>query len=466
MSNSISLKNVVARIFGTGKDESPPFDWEGWNAPETLSAPHKPQAAVRSSTEIVEGLKRCIASTGEARVGRIQLIGLSKFRDAFGADWARMEEKAKAVAAAAIERRLAKGDIYTQYGEEDYIILFASLTECEAQVKSALIAREISNRLVGACADSSLVEIKTAVAVVGPELKFEDVDPDFLLKGVLQRAAAPPDPPLEEEAAAAGETAQPSGDPLARLSPAFVYRPIWFVKRKIISSYVCVPARAERSGNIAYGYSVLHGGENSGMVGDLDCATLQRIASDLDKRAGHESTPILCMAVHLETLARTATRTRFFEICGTIPAPLRQRIIFELVGVPTDIAPSRLYQISTLLRAACRAVLLRVPLDFRDFARVRGQPFHALCADLGGKPQSEAEKIREMEQFAERVRRRGFRTYTHGLRSVGLTVAAVYAGFDYIDGDTVTSLNEGPAQIRTFELEDVFRSLIAEGPSV
>jgi hypothetical protein len=466
VSQSVSLKSVIARIFGTGDDEIASYDWEGGEVPETLSAPQKPQAAVRSPADVVEGLKRCIASTGEARVGRIQLIGLSKFREAFGADWARMEEKAKAVAAAAIERRLAKGDIYTQYGEEDYIILFASLTECEAQVKSALIAREISNRLIGACADSSLVEVKTAVAVVGPELKFEDVDPDPLLKDVLRRAAAPVDPPLEPPAAASTETDQPSGDPLARLSLAFVYRPIWFVKRKIISSYVCVPARAERSGNIAYGYSVLPGGDKSGLVGDLDCATLQRIAGDLDKRAGHESTPILCTAVHFETLARTATRTRFFEICGTIPAPLRQRIIFELVGVPTDIAPSRLYQISTLLRAACRAVLLRVPLDFRDFARVRGQPFHALCADLSGDSQSEAEKIREMEQFAERVRRRGFRTYTHGLRSVGLTVAAVYAGFDYIDGDTVTSLNEGPAQIHTFELEDVFRSLIAEGPSV
>jgi hypothetical protein len=391
---------------------------------------------------------------------------LSKFRQVFGAEWARMEEKAKAVAAAAIERRLAKGDIYTLYGEEDYIILFASLTECEAQVKSALIAREISNRLIGACADSSLVEIKTAVAVVGPELKFENIDPDPLLKEVLHRAAAPVDPPLEPPTPGSSEASGLSGDPLARLSLAFVYRPIWFVKRKIISSYVCVPARAERSGNIAYGYAVLPGGDKSQLVGDLDCATVQRLAADLDKRAGHESTPILGMAIHFETLARTATRTRFFETCRIIPAPSRQRIIFELVGVPRDIAPSRLYQLATLLRAACRAVLLRVPLDFRDFARVRGNPFHALCADLSGEFQSEVEMIREMEQFAERVRRRGFKTYTHGLRSVGLTVAAVYAGFDYIDGDTVTSLNEGPAQIRTFELEDLFRSLIAEGPSV
>lgn len=464
MAKSLKLKRIMEHVFGLHAEETA--------VPASEASPvrhpsHERIAAtpggVATPHEVAAGMLRVIQSGDRAKLGHLQLIGLSKFREIFGPDWPQMEEKARSIASTAIARHLVKGDMFTPYGNEEYLVLFGALTETEAQVKTALIAQEISSRLIGDAPHAPTVDIKTAVAVVGDELMFETVDANRLLRETVKRALRPTDPVLHPEVTdaklAAGSPVS-CEEALAAIPIAFVYRPIWFVSRKVISSYVCLPARATSSGGVLYGHNVLPGKEQSGLVAALDCVTLHTVSRALDGWTADDPMPVVSMAVHFETMARSSIRDQFFEICKTLSPSVRDHLVFELVAVPEDVASSRMYQLLSLMKVFCRATLLRFPLGCRNLDRIANQPLHGVGLELGDDQRPERDLIKEMELFAQRVSHYGYRSYIHGVRSVSLAVSAFSAGFDYIDGDSVMSINNSPASIHSFKVEDIYRFIL------
>jgi hypothetical protein len=464
MASPLHVKEILDHFLGLdraeGKTAGSRPGADAASADLSESGPTSP--AKSTHHEVIEGLKRVIGTDGQALVGQVQLIGLSKFRGVFGAEWPAIRDKARAIASAAIERRLVKGDVFTLYGDEDYLILFASLPEREAQIKCAMIAEEVSKRLIGESADPSVVEVKSAVRVVGKDIKFEKIDVDRIFKSLLaQRVSMPDDKTVPRKNSAELSTKEKEKENVAHtlttLNIIYVYRPIWFIKQNVVSSYTCVPARVTDEGRFAYGSKVLPGGERSGLVGTLDCMTLRRILGDLEKlMQGGTIPPVLGMAIHFETLAISSVRNLFFEICRAIPEPNRRRIVFELLGVPSDIAHPRLYEIVSLVKPFCRAVLLRLQINSHNLIPLDNVPLHAVGLELSDELRPEADLMREMQSFAVRAEKHGFKKYVHGLRSVSLITAAVYAGFDYVDGDPLTSIVDTHADIRRFHPLDLF----------
>jgi hypothetical protein len=61
-----------------------------------------------------------------------------------------------------------------------------------------------------------------------------------------------------------------------------------------------------------------------------------------------------------------------------------------------------------------------------------------------------------MERLAAMAAKAGLRSYAHGLTSVSLTTAAIGAGFDYIDGDVVTTVVDTPVEAYRFEARNIY----------
>src|SRR5262249_44071915 len=118
--------------------------------------------------------------------GRINLIGLNKVKERFGASWERVADRADRIARNTIERYLVKGDIYgSMQGGVAYVIVFAQLPDHQAKIKCALIGTEIARALLGE-EGTELLEIKTGTAQVDGSFKLEDVR--------LDEAALAPEP--------------------------------------------------------------------------------------------------------------------------------------------------------------------------------------------------------------------------------------------------------------------------------
>ena len=64
-----------------------------------------------------------------------------------------------------------------------------------------------------------------------------------------------------------------------------------------------------------------------------------------------------------------------------------------------------------------------------------------------------------MGGFVERANGAGLQTYLHGIPSISLIAAAIASGFEYIDGQPVTSLAEVSLEIQPFKLKDLYATL-------
>lgn len=68
----------------------------------------------------------------------------------------------------------------------------------------------------------------------------------------------------------------------------------------------------------------------------------------------------------------------------------------------------------------------------------------------------EARLLADMERFAASAKKAGLSTYAHGLRTISQTIGAIAAGFDFLDGDVVTSVVDMPCGAYVVKMSDLF----------
>ena len=129
------------------------------------------------------------------------------------------------------------------------------------------------------------------------------------------------------------------------------------------------------------------------------------------------------------------------------------------MGTPQGVSLSRLGAIVGILLSFGRGVNLRTTLQDTDFQTYREARLFGVGVEVGRAAVSDEALINSFQRFVERAERYGLRTYIHGLSSLSMTAAAVGAGFDFIDGDAVTSVTESPVAYR-FSIEDMYENLL------
>lgn len=428
-------------------------------APEGLasSSAGVPEAAGPiSSTDLLGRLQRVAGEGAELVAGRVNFLDLDKLKEAVGPRWDQMSERVGEVVRRAIERRLTPADMYTQFAGHRYLILFSRLSPEEAQLKCALIGEEISKRLLGESLPKEAVRVQTAVSRVDGTVGLEAVPGvDQMAEALYARVGvAVPASPVGPEPTISRSSA--SDDPMQAVR--LMYRPMWDVKRNVVSTYIYVPAAALRGGGVSIGEGVISRIEEPGVAFDLDLMIVQKLIDDLAELQETGRQLLLAAPVHFETMATSGRRAAYMRVCQIIPPAQRRYVIFELVDVPSGIPQSRLLEIATMLKRNARSLMLRTSLTDPRLRSLGETGVPVVGVNLAELRLPERQVMKAMDRFCELAQKSGLRTYVHGLRTLSLTTAAVGAGFDYIDGDVVTSVVEAPGGLYHFDTRSLFKS--------
>lgn len=400
-----------------------------------------------------------IRGADEVMAGKVQLIGLERIRERFGDGWSRVAERADRIAEQAIRRRLNSHDIMTKVHDLNYLVLFTGVPQEEAQLRCRMIADDIARELLGDEGSAELLEVKTAVAQVDKEVSFEETPSLEALSSLLLAGAEGASPPTDAQPPARPRAAwtQPA-DPLDAVE--FVYRPMWDVKRKVVSAFLCLPALRLPGGQRVVGEQSIPGIESEDVQKTLDNRLLDRVLEDLSKVAQAGRRLLLALPVHFNTIAAASRRLEYLNECRRLPPGVAKLLLFEIVGAPSGVPQSRILELATALRTQSRAVLFRTPIWSSGWGELSQAGILAVGADLSRENAPEATLMERFVKFAETADAKRLGCYLHGLRSLSLTVSAVGAGFHYLSGQPIADLADAPPDAHHFSLADLYDATV------
>ena len=111
------------------------------------------------AADFAHKIKEIAGNSPNLAAGGINIIGLSNIKKHFGEKWPRMADKVHAIIHQSISRHTSRDDVFTSYQDTAYVIIFSRLTPEQGQLRCVLIAEEISLRIFGEKANSSLIEV-------------------------------------------------------------------------------------------------------------------------------------------------------------------------------------------------------------------------------------------------------------------------------------------------------------------
>jgi hypothetical protein len=383
-------------------------------------------------------------ANGPMQVGRLSLKAV---RTRLGAAWPHYQQTVHDVTRRAITRHVGGGAAFVPLDADQYfLVLPAGSGVLDLAARMKLAAAEISRLLFGDEGSADLLDVTTStIAGTGSG------DPD----------PAQPAPPSAAEPGAAAAKAEAranpwatDGDPLAQVGA--VYRPMWDARRQVIRTYICVPAMRQASGRLLVGESGIPRMGEAEIVQRLDEMIAYKVLTDLRSLMLEEKWLMLGVPVHFETLGTWARRQAYFKPFEALPQAARAMLLFELIGAPDGVPQGRLLELSSSLRRLGRGVFLRAPLVCTTFRSPAETGLIGIGSDLSEAAGSEGTIMRAMDHFNEAAQKVGFRTYVHGARSTSLAIAAVASGYNFIDGDAVSTVMGAPDRSKQFELVDLF----------
>jgi hypothetical protein len=451
-------------------------------APRRVATPRKPLTwskaggAEADEAAFVDQIRRMLERTPSVHASRLNIIGLKHVKERLGPSWQHVADRADRIARNIIERHLEPGDIFATCGEDSYITVFARLSEQEARVKCYLIGNEIVRTLLGEDAAEQL-EVKTAVTRVDGSVDLQAVGSmETLFAGaeVISPLAPPSEcaPPAPAAEAADGLDKDLPFVPIKRDRPPtksgaaranlltgveFVFRPMWDPMRSVIATYLCVVQvkLPEADGVVGDASRAVAG--DSDAVAQLDSLTIARVKQELTAMAADGRRVIIAMPIHFDTLCSAARRRRCAAEIGSIPEPMKQYLVIEIIDVPAGVLKPRLIEVIAPLRPHCRAVSLQVAIGTIDFTHFRGIGISAVGADIAHLAKPEVILMQQLARFQRAAAKAEVVTFLHGAQSRSLVVAAAGARFHYVDGDAVAATLARPDRIVPFQLDDLYR---------
>ncbi|MFC5356102.1 hypothetical protein [Azospirillum himalayense] len=425
-------------------------------AADCRSACHLNDAAFRDKA-------RNILSSGRTvTAGAVHLIGLEDIRDHLGKRWETVKDRVQDYTGRLLEKMLSPQDVWFRHGEAQFIIVFAHADVKAAQLICGKIVETLHQTLLGH-SDTSQIIVKTALVEIDGSIAIGSARLDDL----LHRAASQPERPADRtDPTAQPTTAQPTAQSVAqpeaeerqRLSPtdfAFgngeppprpkvLFRPVYDVRNKVISTYTCRPdLHTCRHINQITVDDVLQ----EEAIFDYDMETLCHAVRTYNELYKNKFRYAQTIPVHFETLASVRRRREYLQSCRMIPNCLIPFLAFELEGLPQGIPNGRLAEMVTMLRPFGRATIVILREENADIATYAnaGVKGVGLAMDFRDGDQRCIDKI---NAFCPVPRKHGLFAYLDGIRNVEQFQAAIEAGAAYVGGAVVGKDSDVPEHMR------------------
>jgi EAL domain-containing protein (putative c-di-GMP-specific phosphodiesterase class I) len=396
---------------------------------------------VSGSDNTFKNLQNFLSDKTSASKGRVYVLDLDALKEKIGNNWERHKQKVHSTAYSVIERRTDPSDLYDKWDDEHFLIAFDVIDEARSRIKINLIAQEIAHRLVGGKDSNKYVNVSRADTDIQGNLIWEkDADPSNLID----------EPIRERDFSGAKKISAPifSGD------VGFVFRPLWYIKNQIISSYYCIPVRSISEGRFSSSYEVIDDIQNMNAIKALDLLSAKKAYEVAEKLDESHKPALIALPLHFESLASTTRKTDLVNQCAKNLKSHNRRIVTELVDLPGGIPQSRLQGLIQSIKPFSRAVMARFKLGQMDFSGFRNIGLFAVGVDIFNDKRNEGKIIEDIERFAHMAEKANLNTYIHGVRTTSLATAAICAGIDYIDGYAISEVVEHPMDIKFMTIKE------------
>jgi hypothetical protein len=222
-----------------------------------------------------------------------------------------------------------------------------------------------------------------------------------------------------------------------------VFRPAWNPKVGAVSAFVCTPERSGREGALVGEAAMPAGADEDGIM--LSDMHILRVAIESVATLVARRTPALIVAsIRYQSLAGKH-KTRVLEALRAIPRELKQYMIVDLVGIPTDSSKSIIGANIQSFIQFCRSVTGRTNLQRPLFASFTELNLSFVGIDLTALNQSAREAApAQFENFCQKAKASRFDTYIWGVDDPAAFKMAVKAGFGLINGLPVGAPIESP----------------------
>ncbi|TWA86540.1 hypothetical protein FBZ83_102333 [Azospirillum brasilense] len=389
-----------------------------------------------------ERAKEILFSGRLITAGAVHLIGLDDIRDHLGNRWERVKERVHTYTDRLLEKTLSAQDVWFRHGDSQFIIVFAHADLQAAQLICGKIVESLHQALLGH-SDTSQIIVKTALVEIDGSIAVGSARLDELLNAASQ-SKAPAGQPQAEERRRPSLSAFALGNDEPPPRPKVLFRPVYDVRHKVISTYTCRPDLLTcRNINQIIMADFLQ----EEAIFDYDMEALCHAVCTYNELYKNNFRYAQTIPVHFETLASARRRREYLQSCRMIPSYLVPFLAFELDGLPQGVPSGRLAELVTLLRPFGRAtiVILREEnTDIGAYARA-GVKGVGLSMDFRDGDQRCIDKI---NAFCPVPRKHGLFAYLDGIRNVEQFQAAIEAGAAYIGGAVVGKDSDLPKHMR------------------
>ena len=241
---------------------------------------------------------------------------------------------------------------------------------------------------------------------------------------------------------------------------SFEYRPLWYVKKRILSGYL-IMARL-RDGDIERPLYASLGGRRSEDINALvDRCHLRRALLDIEMQRG-ELDSFVGIPIHFSTLRHTAHRQTIQYLLHTIPQWCRSRIIWEVVDTPIEPMRAHIDDTVSLLSSFGGNVGWHANPNMSSLKALRNSPVKLVGINLRQIKGGEERAFAFMDSWVEAAEEYGMKTYFRGADTRSLALAGVCAGAVWIAGDGIAAPVPNLKGLIPYSEEQLYAKIISE----
>ncbi len=420
---------------------APPPSWVAEFGP--LEPPGPKDEAIRQ-VKFEQRLSEILQSGKTGAAGKLQLLDLEEIKDKLGDRWQSIADRAMQIAEGIIERRLSSSDVLARYEDDSYVILFADLTEEQARLKAAAIAREVRERLLGELDLSEdwvkayvgdLKEIDRVRQETGAEATVKLGGIAGTLEGF--RNIAPPT--HGGKSAAELELIRRVGE------VGVTYRPTFAVARNGISIY---EAQALRLDDLNHMYSGAHAYPrgDAAVCFEVDREVLFRSITLLKDLAKADALVPIRVPVTLSSwLAHSFGQ--LVDACRALSPTLRRYLVIDIQCQSAQAPVSRIGEAIHTIEPFCRAITVTLPIDFADLDKLHRLKVVSVGYDLDAPEFADATPSliqQKVLPLAKRAHERQMQAHLAGIHIMPVAKAARDSGFDFLNGPAIRPTVDRP----------------------
>lgn len=367
--------------------------------------------------------------------GSLELVGLNDVREAMGDRWHALGSRAEEIAEAELRLLLDDTDFYRPYGDTSFLVCFSNLDKPAADRKARQIGARIKARLVQQIPEiAATISVDHFVAAVdrtalrqGGELPIAD-----RLLGTLEK--------MREEAQV---TARQFRTSLLR-DFQILFAPVWHTSKHMVILNRCLLDMTSGCTTLGQFQALADPLQLSQTLAELDFSLLTKSLEALHHmlRAGRGSAVLV--PVTFRTIDDVGSLQEYVRLLSLIPDSYRKFVIIEINGIPTTAYAQRVGELITILAPFTKGLALEVGLDEPRTAALLAQNPWALSVNLLGASSTDPQIASRLRKFTSLVTSTPTQTFAHGANSIGLALAALEAGFNYLDGPAIHPTTREP----------------------